>query len=65
MSKTKIKVNQKNLERLVKEKAITALEGKIFNIECPHCKTIVQVPSGKSICPHCHKEINLELNIKF
>ena len=36
-----------------------------FEVECDHCKAIVSVPVGKSPCPNCSKEIELQLNLKL
>lgn len=63
--KVKVNFNSKDIEKKIRDVAYAKASSQNYNIECPHCKSSVSVPPGKSICPFCGKEIHLKLNIKF
>ncbi|MCL2841798.1 MAG: hypothetical protein FWE05_13650 [Defluviitaleaceae bacterium] len=57
------------LEKDLKNQAFNIARSKAasrnYTVDCPHCSKSVSITAGKSPCPFCRKEINLELNIKF
>lgn len=61
----KVKIDKSALNDVILEAAKNAVEGKLFEIACPHCGETVSVPEGKSKCPHCGKQIDLTLNFKL
>ncbi len=54
-----------DLQSTVMDKARQHVLTRNYDISCPHCKASVSVPVGKSVCPLCRKEINLNLDIHF
>lgn len=62
-SKSDMRKFTNDLERAVKEKSVQALHARKYDVDCPHCNGKVKVAPGKSNCPLCSKEIDLELNI--
>jgi uncharacterized OB-fold protein len=54
-----------NFESTLRNRVEKAVQDRIFDIACPHCGESVHVPAGKSVCPYCHKEIALSLNVNF
>lgn len=59
------KIDMNKLEKSIKKQATSALNKRTYDVTCPHCKSKVNVPTGKSICPICRKEIDLTLDINF
>lgn len=59
----------KDFEKAVREQAIATAKQEAlkrsYDVECPHCHSKLSVPVGKSLCPKCSKEINLDLDFKF
>ncbi|CEN29170.1 hypothetical protein [Pseudolactococcus piscium] len=55
----------RNFEKTVKDGMRKAALNGTYDIKCPHCEQDISVKSGKSLCPKCNKEINLNLNIDF
>lgn len=63
-SKSDMRKFQKDLEKTVmKESKSAMLKGK-YDIGCPTCGKIVNVSVGKSVCPHCHNEIDFKLDVR-
>lgn len=56
---------EQNFQKTVKSEAAKSLKNQKFDVTCPHCQASVKVPAGKSKCPKCGKEIDLELDITF
>lgn len=56
---------QKDLTNQVESIAVNSLYQRSYNITCPHCSAQISIPPGKSFCPVCRNEINLDLNINF
>lgn len=65
MIKTKITFDRNKLENSIKEQAKEAISKRTFDVNCPHCNREISIPAGKSTCPLCGKEVNLNLNFKF
>lgn len=61
----KIKFDVNKLNRHIQNQTTSILNQRTYDIECPHCKAKVTVPTGKSFCPICRNEIDLSLNINF
>ena len=59
------KVDMKKLEKSIKKQAVSSLNKRTYDVICPHCKSKVNIPTGKSMCPICRKEIDLTLDVKF
>lgn len=59
------KFDQRKFERAIKEQATSALNKQKYDVTCPHCAQKIKVTTGKSVCPYCHKEIDLTLDISF
>ena len=55
------KFNQ-NLETAIIDKAVAQISQRSFEVTCPHCNSMINVPSGKSICPICCNEVDLKLD---
>lgn len=55
----KVNIDKDKLNRAIEE----AANQRTYDVTCPFCKSIVNVPTGKSLCPSCGKEIDLSLNI--
>lgn len=53
------------MKQKIMEQAKQDIMKKSVEIKCPHCSSTVTVPSGKSLCPQCQKEIDLVLKLKF
>lgn len=49
----------------MKQQATNALHQRKYDVTCPHCGAKINVPTGKSFCPICKNEIDLNLNINF
>ena len=64
-SKSDMNQFAKDLEQRVKEAAIEEAMSRLYDVTCPTCGTSVKVPTGKSKCPKCGEEIDLQLDIKF
>ena len=47
------------------DKAIEEAMGRMYDVTCPSCGSSVKVPTGKSACPKCGEEIDLQLDVKF
>lgn len=58
-----IKFDFSKMDAAIEQKAKEAIRNKHYEVPCKNCHAKVIVPVGKSICPHCGKEINLILNI--
>lgn len=65
MIKSKVKIDTNKLKKTIMDKAEQTLQDRNYDVKCPHCNSIVSVPTGRSLCPHCHNEINLTLNIEM
>ncbi len=61
----KFKIDERKLMREVQKQATSKLSSQTYEVECPHCRSKIQVPVGKSLCPICRNEINLNLDITF
>ena len=55
----KVNIDKDKLNQAIEE----AANLRTYDVTCPFCKNIVNVPTGKSLCPSCGKEIDLTLNI--
>lgn len=64
-SKSDMKQFNKDLEKRIKSAAIEEAMGRTYDVTCPTCGASVKVPTGKSLCPQCRKEIDLQLDIKI
>lgn len=62
MSSFKFEVDP-HLHDKVMQMAKQSLQTQKYEVTCPHCNATVEVHPGKSACPSCGKEIDLELNI--
>lgn len=63
-SKSDMKQYAKDLEQRIKDAAIEEMMSRMYDVTCPTCGTSVKVPVGKSLCPKCGEEIDLQLDIK-
>ncbi|MQW24106.1 MULTISPECIES: hypothetical protein [unclassified Lactococcus] len=61
--------SMKDFEKVLTKKATELAKKRAkereYTIDCYHCDTKVTVPVGKSICPNCSEEIDLNLDLKF
>lgn len=64
-SKSDMQQFAKDLEQKVKQTAIKEAMGRMYDVTCPTCGAYVKVPTGKSVCPKCREEIDLQLNFKI
>lgn len=64
-SKSNTKQYAKDLEQRIKDAAIEEAMGRMYDVTCPTCGASVKVPTGKSVCPKCGEEIDLQLDVKF
>lgn len=55
----------KDLEKEIKDSAIKEAMSRKYEVTCPTCGANVEVPAGKSRCPACGEEIDLQLDIKI
>ena len=44
--------------------AIEEVMNRMYDVTCPTCRASVRVPIGKSFCPKCGEEIDLQLDVK-
>ena len=56
---------QRDLEKEIMGKTKQTIMGRKYDVTCPHCHSKVNVLPGKSRCPRCGNEIDLQLDIKF
>ncbi|GFH39823.1 hypothetical protein [Pseudolactococcus insecticola] len=54
-----------DIMKQVTNKAKNELNERLYDVECPHCKHKVKVPTGKSYCSNCSEEIDLTLDFDF
>lgn len=59
-----MKFDFSKLEGAIKREAQNAAKKKLYEVSCKNCHAKVRVPVGKSVCPHCKREINLILDFK-
>ena len=64
-SKSDMQQLAKDLEQKVKQTAIKEAMSRMYDVTCPTCGASVKVPTGKSACPKCGEEIDLQLDVKF
>lgn len=64
-SKSDMRRFQKDLEKIVKDEAVSTVMKEKYEVTCPHCQANIKVPVGKSSCPNCRNPIDLKLNIKW
>lgn len=64
-SKSDMRRFQRDLEKSIKSETISSLHKQKYDVTCPHCGHSVKIPTGKSLCPFCHKEIDLTLDINL
>ena len=64
-SKSDMRRFQRGLKKDIKSSVVSAIESSLYDVTCPSCGAVVNIPAGVSQCPECKKEINLELNINF
>lgn len=55
----------RDLTDAVQDKTVDILNNRTYDITCPHCNQQISVMPGKSQCPLCHQDIDLNLNIHF
>lgn len=64
-SKSDMDKLMRDMEKQLREKSVSALGQKKYEVTCPHCGAVVQVPPEKSNCTRCGNQIDLTLDIKF
>lgn len=64
-NKSDMKQFSKDLEQRIKNAAIKEAMSRMYDVTCPSCGASVKVPTGKSCCPKCGEEIDLQLDIKI
>lgn len=64
-NKSDMKQFSKDLEQRIKNAAIKKAMSRMYDVTCPSCGASVKVPTGKSCCPKCGEEIDLQLDIKI
>ncbi len=62
-SKSDMRRFQRDLKKDIKASVVSAIESGLYDVTCPNCGAVVKVPAGKSKCPSCRGEINLELDV--
>lgn len=60
-----MKFDFSKIDSAIRREAEKAVGRKKYEVSCKNCHTKVLVPVGKSICPHCGKEIDLTLDIHW
>ncbi len=63
-SKSDMRKFQQDLEKSVIKESKSAILKSKHDIKCPNCSRNVNAPVGKSRCPYCHNEININLDIR-
>ena len=58
-----MKFDFSKMDAALRREAENAARKKLYEVSCKNCHAKVTVPVGKSVCPHCGKEINLTLDI--
>lgn len=61
----RINIDKRKLESAIKNQAEKELQGRSYDVECPHCHATFSAKSGRNLCPRCHTEVDLNLNINF
>lgn len=56
---------QRDLEKEIIGKTKQTIMNQTYDVTCPHCQSRISVPPGKSCCPRCGQEVDLNLDIKF
>lgn len=64
-SKSDMKKFKDHLHNAVVEEATAAVNAMNFDINCPDCDAAISVPVGRSSCPNCNQEIDLNLDINL
>lgn len=64
-SKSDMKRFSNDLEKEIYSNVEQQIYARSYDVECPHCHTSVSVPAGKSYCPFCQNEIDLQLNVSW
>lgn len=56
---------QKDLKEHCYSQVEDALQRDTYEVNCPHCKAPVNIPTGQSTCPQCKEIIELTLDINL
>lgn len=55
----------RDLENQISASVENHLYSQTYDVTCPHCNRKISVPVGKSRCPFCGNDIDLNLNIGY
>lgn len=56
---------EKNLKKEMNKAVKNEANSRQYDVTCPQCSKTTSVPVGKSLCPNCSQEIDLDLKFKF
>lgn len=65
MKLNKFKLDENKIMKSVEKSTIEHLNKQKYEVKCPNCNAIIEVPTGLSNCPICNQEIDLNLKISF
>lgn len=61
-SKSDMRRLGKDLNKAIRETALEKAKSQSFEVNCPHCNSLIEVQFGKQSCPNCGEEVNVVLN---
>jgi len=64
-SSFKFESNFDDAMKEIKKQSVKHISKQKFDVECPHCKANIEIPSGISKCPKCGEMIDLDLKINI
>lgn len=64
-AKIKVSFDKNKLKSAIQGQVKDALQNRSYDVECPFCNTTFRAEQGANDCPHCHKTVDLKLNVKF
>lgn len=62
-SKSDMRRFERDLKKSVIEQAKDSITNSTHEIKCPNCGNTLNARIGSNTCPHCHKSIDLTLDM--